>query len=296
MADQATPHLSFGALLKRQRRLAGMSQKQLAEQAHFSISYISMLERGARAPVAATAELLVAALAASDAERMALLAARERAAEAHVEASLAHEWMAETPAPDAGSQPWSQPVGGFLGATPESALVARTAELATLEAALEATLSGSGRLLMLAGEPGIGKTRLAQELAQRAQARGALVAVGRCYEPRETTALYPVSEMLGALCSMAPEAMRQAMAQRWPAVMPLLPGATIPVASALSHERDAQVRLFWQLADFVRAVSAVRPVAILLDDLHWADATSLDFLAHLARQTRGAREIGRAHV
>src|SRR5215469_5352509 len=78
------------------------------------------------------------------------------------------------------------PVGGRAGV-----FIGRRHELAEMRAALGEALSGSGRLLLLSGEPGIGKTRLAEELAREAQARGARVAFGRCWERGGAPAYWP---------------------------------------------------------------------------------------------------------
>ncbi len=87
------------------------------------------------------------------------------------------------------SQPPNNPVPGLspVGST----FVGRQRELAELEAALEDSLSGRGRLVMLAGEPGIGKTRIARELAIVAESRGALVLWGRCYEEEGAPPYWP---------------------------------------------------------------------------------------------------------
>ncbi len=69
--------------------------------------------------------------------------------------------------------------------------VGRRREMAELSAALEDAMSGQGRLVMLAGEPGIGKTRTAQELAALAEQRGAQVLWGRCYEEEGTPPYWP---------------------------------------------------------------------------------------------------------
>ena len=69
--------------------------------------------------------------------------------------------------------------------------VGRLGELAELKSALEDTISGQGRLVMLAGEPGIGKTRTAQELAAHAETLGAQVLWGRCYEEEGTPPYWP---------------------------------------------------------------------------------------------------------
>ena len=69
--------------------------------------------------------------------------------------------------------------------------VGRRREIAELTAALDEALSGQGRIVMLAGEPGIGKTRTAQELTALAEKNGAQVLWGRCYEEEETPPYWP---------------------------------------------------------------------------------------------------------
>jgi class 3 adenylate cyclase len=122
------------------------------------------------------------------------------------------------------------PVGGFLGSLPSGALVARQEELGRLLAALEAVAAGQGRLLLLAGEPGIGKTRLAQELTLAAHDRGFLIAAGRCYQPQQAVPHYPFLDALAMAYAAAPVAIREQAAHRWPYLARLLPdqlGSTV---------------------------------------------------------------------
>lgn len=265
--------LPFGILLKRDRRAAGLSQAELAERAGYSVVYLSMLERGARAPLPATAALLADALTLSPNEAAALAAA---AARAHTDAA------ARTPR-DA-----SLPVGGFLGALPEGPLISREAELERLGAALADVGRGTGRLLLLSGEAGVGKTRLAQEVTLRARAAGFLIATGRCYEPQRVVGYYPFLEALQQLLAATPPARQADLLRRWPEVARLLPQR--PAGPAGGTGDDPQ-RLFWQVTGCVRALAERRPVALLLDDLHWADEASLDLLQHLTRQTRTSRVL-----
>ncbi len=76
---------------------------------------------------------------------------------------------------------------GFVG----SLFVGRQREMAELKAAVDDALSGQGRLVMLVGEPGIGKTRTTQELASYAESQGAKVFWGRCYEDEGTPPYWP---------------------------------------------------------------------------------------------------------
>lgn len=284
MVGPAFADVSFAARLKHERRLRGVSQEELASRAGYTSAYISMLERGERAPTVATSELLAAALGLEAAIRAALLEAAKRARGQHGR--------------PADAPPADPPlvIGGFLGAAPEGALIARAQELATLAAALDSALRGEGRVVMLAGEPGVGKTRLAQELALQARGRGAIVAVGRCYEPLRAAPLAPFVEALSALSAAASPALRTAIPKHWPLLPQVLPADAAPAESADATERssapnaqqspETQMQLFWQIIAFVRTVAAERPVALLLDDLQWSDEASLHLLCHLARHTR----------
>jgi transcriptional regulator with XRE-family HTH domain len=269
--------LAFGPALKRARRAARLTQAQLTEAAGFSVVYISMLERGARHPQRTTLALLTDALDLSPTER----AAWEGAAE-----------LGATATPDrhrgrGGTS--SLPIGAFLGALPNGPLVGRDAERETIGGALEAVASEQGRFLILVGEPGVGKTRLAQEIVVLARAQGFQLLTGRCYEPQQSLAYAPFLEALAqAVTLLEAEASGQApVAERWPEVARLLPDYALTTATpSAPNDPNAQQRLFAQVRRLLEALMRRRPLALLLDDLHWADAASLDLLQHLARHTR----------
>jgi tetratricopeptide (TPR) repeat protein len=164
--------------------------------------------------------------------------------------------------------------------------------LSTILAGVEAAMEGTGRLLVVAGEPGVGKTRLSQEATLACRDRGFVVATGRCYEPHRSVPYYPFLEALSLLYGAAPGPARAQISTRWPHVMRLLPNQpseTRPATNASPQEE--QQRLFWAVTGFLRAVSEAAPVALLLDDLHWADDASLELLQHLARHTRAHRVL-----
>jgi tetratricopeptide (TPR) repeat protein len=146
---------------------------------------------------------------------------------------------------------------------------------------------------MLTGEPGIGKTRLAQEVSLEAGRRGFLVASGRCYEPEQEVPFYPILEVLTTAYSTAPRAIRDEIPGRWPYLGWLLPEDVLPAAaparSAWASGVGEEQRLFWAVSSFLGAVAQDMPVVVLLDDLHWADGASLKLLLHLARHTRSDR-------
>ncbi len=289
------PPLSFAGLLKRHRREQGLSQQELGLAASYTSAYVSMLERGERVPLATTAEHLAAALQLTQEDAGEFYAAARRAANLFHERGRARRAAALD---GAGADGPLLPVGGLLGARPEDPLVARATELAALDDAVEAVLRGLGRVVTLVGEPGVGKTRLAQEVTLRARAAGMFVATGCCYEQSGTVALSPFADALAHLYTCTPPATGEAARQRWPEVTRLLldrlPAATRQQGTAPMPSMsmtDGQQRLFWQVSGFVRELAEIRPVAMLLDDLHWADEASLDLLQHLARQTRGARVL-----
>lgn len=180
---------------------------------------------------------------------------------------------------------------GELRTDRASALVGRGIELAGLERLWlqrepEADTDGS-RIALLAGEPGIGKSRLAAELARRAHARGAIVLFGR--SPQEPLTPYqPFLEALRHYISHAPLDHLQATAgtrggelQRvLPELRQRLPDLPPPAAGQPETER---YRLFEAVAGLMAEIAASSPLLLVLDDLHWADRPTLLLLRHLSR-------------
>lgn len=180
------------------------------------------------------------------------------------------------------------PIGGFLGALPSGVLVAREGEWNRIMALLEMVMQGSGRLVLLSGEPGIGKTRLAQEVTLKARHWGFLVGTGRCYEQEQTMPYYPFLEALVMLYEASHPSIRAEVPRRWPYLGRLLPDQ-VGIVPISSDGQEDQYLLFRAVTGFIEAVAEMQPVAILLDDLHWADDSSLRLLQHLARYTRANR-------
>src|SRR6516162_8414974 len=182
-------------------------------------------------------------------------------------------------------------LGGRPVTTP---FVGRAGELAALTADLDAAVGGRGGVVLVAGEPGIGKTRLVEELAARAIARGAVVLWGRCWEGAGAPAFWPwVQVIRGYLQGQAEDlaslrhdlgAGAADIAQLVPAVHDRIPD--LPAPPPLEPEA-ARFRLFDSLAGFLRTASARRPLLLVLDDLHWADASSLALLRFMSRELDG---------
>lgn len=186
----------------------------------------------------------------------------------------------------------SMPIGGFLGALPASDLVARDEELERVLEALRRVEGGTGQLVLLTGEPGIGKTRLAQEATLKARNQGFRVITGSCFEPQKAVPFYPFLEALAMAYATAPSGVRSNVVSRWSQLGKLIPNEQIPPASAPpSDAREEHQKLFWGVTGLLQAIAEREPLALLLDDLQWADGSSIDLLQHLARHTRANRVL-----
>src|SRR5712692_1895491 len=172
--------------------------------------------------------------------------------------------------------------------------VGRGHELAALDERLAMAAQGQGGVVLLAGESGIGKTRLAEELAALAHAQGARTLWGRCYEGEGAPAFWPWVEILRAwLRRCDSDTARAALgpgaadiAQLVPDVRWLLPD--LPEPPQLDPAQ-ARFRLFDAVATFLcEAGAADPPLVLILDDLHWADTPSLLLLEFLARDLSAA--------
>jgi DNA-binding SARP family transcriptional activator/tetratricopeptide (TPR) repeat protein len=145
------------------------------------------------------------------------------------------------------------------------AFVGRNAELEQLIAGLDDAIAGRGRLFLLVGEPGIGKSRLADELIQVARVRRVDVLVGRCWEAGGAPAYWPWVQSLRGI------------------------GGDRLLESEREDDDGARVRLFDGIAEFLRETSRERPLVLFLDDMHAADEPSLLLLRFLARMIGEAR-------
>jgi DNA-binding SARP family transcriptional activator len=153
-------------------------------------------------------------------------------------------------------------------------LVGRDAELARLLEALEEA-SKCLRVALIEGEPGIGKTRLAEEVAAEGARRGALVLWGRSFEGGAAPALWPWLPPLRALVASLPEPADVA-----PELATLLSPASIPGGGATAVQ-VARFAVVEAVADLLAHNAAQRPIVLVLDDLQWADVESLELLTSM---------------
>ncbi|KEF96636.1 MULTISPECIES: BTAD domain-containing putative transcriptional regulator [Mycobacterium] len=163
--------------------------------------------------------------------------------------------------------------------------VGRGRELEGLLSAWQSALTGGVRTVLIAGEPGVGKTRLAGEWSQRAHEMGAVVLYGRCDE--DLGAPYqPFAEALRALVPcMGAERLRglrgvEALLALVPALADVVPDLAPPAHADPDTERYA---LFDAVVALLEIASASAPVLLILDDLHWAAKPTLLLLRHLLR-------------
>jgi tetratricopeptide (TPR) repeat protein len=179
---------------------------------------------------------------------------------------------------------------------PSSVFVGRDHELAELVAGLEDAFAGRGRLFLLSGEPGIGKSRLTEELAVKARARGARVLFGRCWEAGGAPAYWPWVQSLRAYMGQTdPAALRPQLGAGAAVLAQILPDlrqhfSDVREPPSLDSEA-ARFRLFDATAVFLRNASEARPIVLALDDLHAADTPSLLLLQFIARELGSSRML-----
>jgi DNA-binding SARP family transcriptional activator len=173
-------------------------------------------------------------------------------------------------------------------------LVGRDDQLAALEGVLAGARGGRGRVVLVAGEPGIGKTRLAEEAARRAAAAGMGVAWGRCPEGDGAPALWPWAQVVRQLAAEFGPGQLAAMlgpSAAW--LGPLLPELAEPSRPAgprpVADLGAARFRLNQAVAGLLRRAAETRPLLVVVDDLHWADVPSLSLLAFLAAELKDSR-------
>ena len=177
-------------------------------------------------------------------------------------------------------KPEHQPAApGFVG---------RVTELAQLTAALDRTIGGAGSLVMVVGEPGIGKTRLLEQFAAHARDAGARALVGRCYDGDWAPPFSPFVEAIKEhATTTSPQHLRAqlgpdagVLARIVPALHDRLPNILEPPAIPAEGER---YRLMEAVSDTLGRIAAERPLVLVLDDLHWADKGTIAMLQQVAR-------------
>jgi predicted ATPase len=196
--------------------------------------------------------------------------------------------------------------------------VGRARDLAELRGALDQAVAGSGSLTLVAGEPGIGKTRLAEQVAEEAAPRGALALWSRSWEGMGAPAFWPWIQVLRQLFRLLPLAgagIARGTAAPDPlasvvdglgfgfdgehgiaddgvaAVVHMVPelAGRVPQPAALTRpgSKEIRFRLFDGVAMLLARASEMVPLLLVFDDLHWSDAGSMELLKFVARELHG---------
>jgi tetratricopeptide (TPR) repeat protein/transcriptional regulator with XRE-family HTH domain len=260
----STDASTFGLLLRRYRLAAGLTQEELAERAGLSAHGISNLERGVRrAPQRYTRTQLAEALG---------LSAEDRA---HLEAAARTFGGSAHPSATGGTSP-----PPLIGREHERELIDRH-------------LTGNGPpMLLLAGEPGIGKSRLLVEAARRAQGAGLSVLQGGCQRRSGQEPYAPIPQALARHLEGRPAVyVREALhsSAAWlvrllPELLELVPAPRL--AGALPAEQERRL-VFAAVSAFLTNVAGPGGTLLVLDDLQWAGSDALDLLEAIAREAPG---------
>lgn len=159
--------------------------------------------------------------------------------------------------------------------------VGRTPELATFERAISDADRGHGGLLLVAGEPGIGKTTLCEQATASASAAGALVLWGRCPEGTGAPPFWPWNQALRAWASrLEPDDVRTAAGNEAVALALIAP-ALGPVLGVDATTSIDPFQLRDDVAVFLRRRAGDSPLVVIIDDLQWGDQSTVDLLSHV---------------
>jgi predicted ATPase len=168
-------------------------------------------------------------------------------------------------------------------------LVGRIQEMDTLERALHSAQRGAGQCIVIAGEAGVGKSRLLSEICRRAEVERFLILRGYCFEQ---DAAFPYAPLVDALrthlARCVPLEINERLGPFAPEIVKLVPEMALALpdlqpSPALDPEAEKR-RLFESLIGFFIRLAAMQPLLLILEDLHWSDKVSLDFLQLFARR------------
>jgi len=167
--------------------------------------------------------------------------------------------------------------------------VGRDGERADLRRHVETAVGGCGTLVMIGGEPGVGKTRITEELAEEAAGHRMMAMVGHCAETEAAPPYAPVVELFETTFrAISPETLREALGDAAPEIARIMPELRrlfpdMPAPIELPPEQERRY-LFNSITDFLSRASRMQPLLLVLEDLHWADEPSLLLLRHLAER------------
>jgi DNA-binding CsgD family transcriptional regulator len=173
---------------------------------------------------------------------------------------------------------------------PSLPFTGRESELAALRDVLRAGRGGSGSLVFVTGASGVGKSRLVEEVAAEARASGWLHAAGRAYEVETGCPYLIIADALTLLVErMNPDALARATRGTNSELVRIVPALCFGLPKPLGGaDADAKMQMHWHFARFLHRLSEQRPLLITLENLQWADASSLELLHFIGHQLTGA--------
>ncbi|HXQ54500.1 MAG TPA: AAA family ATPase, partial [Actinomycetes bacterium] len=182
-------------------------------------------------------------------------------------------------------------IGGVARRVSSPVLVGRDAEVAQLRAALELAAAGRPATVVVAGEAGVGKTRLVAELLGEAAGRGAVALTGGCLDVGEGVLAYaPLVEALRPLPSVTePAELERVLGGARAELARLVPelGSPAEAGGTSASAPLAPTRLFELLLGVLHRLAETGPLLVVVEDLHWADQSTRDLLGFLVRNLRG---------
>lgn len=176
-----------------------------------------------------------------------------------------------------------------LFVTEQTPFVGRKGELAELRQLLDRSASGRGSLVMIGGEPGVGKTRLTSELLAEAQRYGFLYLSGHCYEMEGMPPYIPFVEMIeSAARTFELSLFRRLLGNSASEVAKLMPElrhkfADMPESPTLPPEQERRY-MFNGILEFIARAAQVEKLLLVFEDLHWADESTMLLLQHISPQ------------
>jgi DNA-binding SARP family transcriptional activator len=175
------------------------------------------------------------------------------------------------------------PPSGAMGSTLRP-LVGRITETTRVYGALEEAWRGTGKLSLLSGDAGVGKTRLLEDVAVHAALRGGRILRGRCFESEDVLPFAVWADLLRSDPSLASEAFWRRLPPAWRADLArLLPGPGNPSEHPPPAMQDARA-LFEAVGGVLNLLAREAPLLVIIDDLQWSDAMSLRLLSFLCRR------------
>lgn len=283
---------SFGYWLRRRRKALDLTQEGLGQRVSCSSFTIRKIEADERKPSRQLAERLAAALTIPQEERRAFL---EVARGVRATGRMALDATPlEAPVQDQAAASGGEPAPG--AAAEAAPFVGRGSEFGLLVGLISRLTAGAGHVVLIEGEPGIGKSRLMREAARYAEARGLQTLATNCYEIERAIPYQPVIDLVThALERASPKALRKMAPVSLAELAALVPavGERFPGLPTLSDDfpEARQARLSRAVGQLLETLQEDRPLILTVDDIQWADDASAQVLHYLARHAADRRAL-----